>query len=363
VPTVPLNIPGASYDITIRPGLLREIGNLFSSLTRSRTVAIVTDSIVGPLYAHVIEESLRESSMTVILAHVPAGEDHKTFTSIESIYDQLLPARMDRQTPIIAVGGGVLGDMAGFAAATILRGVPFVQMPTTLLAMVDASVGGKTGINHHVGKNLIGAFHQPIAVLIDPEVLKTLPAAELKNGLAECIKHEIIRDADGFAKLEHSIDRAIKLDIEYLTELIAHNVAIKAKVVAADPFEKGERAHLNFGHTFGHAFEIVSNHSISHGEGVSLGMVAASRLANKMGMIDDASVKRIIQLIQKAGLPITGAPGDTSAVLKAMKYDKKVHGDKLRLILPEKIGHVVIRDDIPIDAVSDALQSVQGGGG
>src|SRR4051812_23751993 len=168
VPTVPVEIPGAAYQLIIRPGLLREIGNEISSLTRSRKVCVVTDSLVGPLYVHVVEESLRESAFTVINAHVPTGEDHKTFTSIESIYDQLLPARVDRQTPIIALGGGVIGDMTGFAAATILRGVPFIQVPTTLLAMVDASVGGKTGINHQVGKNLIGAFHQPIAVLIDP---------------------------------------------------------------------------------------------------------------------------------------------------------------------------------------------------
>ena len=176
MPTVPVNIPGASYSIDIRPGLLREIGNLVSSLTRSRKVGVVTDSIVGPLYVHVVNESLRESAFTIITAHIPTGEDHKTFTSIEAIYDQLLPSRIDRATPLIALGGGVIGDMTGFAAATILRGVPFIQVPTTLLAMVDASVGGKTGINHRVGKNLIGAFHQPIGVLIDPEVLKTLPA-------------------------------------------------------------------------------------------------------------------------------------------------------------------------------------------
>jgi 3-dehydroquinate synthase len=355
-----VNIPGASYNIEIRPGLLRDLGNQISSLTRSRKVCIVTDSLVGPLYVHIVEESLRECSFTVISAHVPTGEDHKTFTSIESIYDQLLPARLDRQTPIIALGGGVIGDMTGFAAATILRGVPFIQVPTTLLAMVDASVGGKTGINHRVGKNLIGAFHQPIAVLIDPEVLKTLPARELRGGLAECIKHDVIRDADGFAKLEESIEQALKLDMSYLTELVAHNVAIKAAVVAADPFEKGERAHLNFGHTFGHAFETLTHYAMSHGEAVGVGMVAASRLAQKLGTLDEASVGRIVTLIQRAGLPTGGAPDDTNALLEAMKFDKKVHGGKLRVILPQHIGHVEIRDDVPIEAVREALVSVQG---
>jgi len=361
VPTVPVNIPGASYNIEIRPGLLRDLGNQISSLTRSRKVCIVTDSMVGPLYVHVVEEALRECSFTVVSAHIPTGEDHKTFTSIEAIYDQILPSRIDRQTPLIALGGGVIGDMTGFAAATILRGVPFIQVPTTLLAMVDASVGGKTGINHRVGKNLIGAFHQPIAVLIDPEVLKTLPARELRGGLAECIKHDIIRDSTGFAHLETSIERALKLDIGYLTELVAHNVAIKAAVVAADPFEKAERAHLNFGHTFGHAFESVSNYAMSHGESVAVGMVAASRLAQKLGMIDETSVARIVTLIERAGLPTSGAPADTNALVESMKFDKKVHGGKLRLILPDRIGNVVIRDDVPVEAVRDAIKSVQGG--
>ena len=360
MPTVPVNIPGATYNIEIRPGLLREIGSRISALTRSRKVGIVTDSLVGPLYVHVVEESLRESAFTIVSAHVPTGEDHKTFTSIEAIYDQLLPARLDRQTPILALGGGVIGDMTGFAAATILRGVPFIQVPTTLLSMVDASVGGRTGINHHVGKNLIGAFHQPIGVLIDPEVLKTLPARELYAGLAECIKHDIIRDAEGFARLENSIERALKIDIEYLTELVAHNVAIKAAVVAADPFEKAERAHLNFGHTFGHAFETLTRYAMSHGEAVGLGMVAASRLAKHLGMLDESSVSRIVDLIDRAGLPTDGAPADSNAVIEAMKFDKKVHGGKLRLILPDRIGHVVIRDDVPEAVVRESVERLRG---
>src|SRR5207244_12783711 len=173
------------------------------------------------------------------LVTIPAGEQHKNLRTLLPVYDELLAGRIELSTPILAVGGGVIGDMTGFAAATILRGVPFIQVPTTLLAMVDASVGGKTGINHRVGKNLIGAFHQPIAVLIDPTVLKTLPARELRSGLAECIKHDIIRDADGFSSLEKNIHRALALDMEYLTDLVAHNVAIKARLVESDPFEKG----------------------------------------------------------------------------------------------------------------------------
>lgn len=360
VPTVSVKIPGATYDIQIKRGLLRELGKHVGAVSRSRKVAVVTDSIVGPLYSQRVEEALGESGIDAVTARVPAGEDHKTVRSIEAIYDQLLPARLDRSTPVIALGGGVIGDMAGFAAATILRGIPFIQVPTTLLAMVDASVGGKTGVNHATGKNLIGSFHQPIAVLIDPEVLQTLPPRELRGGLAECIKHDIIRDAEGFNRLEKEIGRALALDIDYLTELVAHNVAIKARVVEADPFEKGERAHLNFGHTFGHAIETVSHYQYSHGECVALGMVAAADLAVRLGMIDDASRRRICDVIAKAGLPTGGMKLDVKQVVETMAFDKKVKSGRLRFVLPERIGNVVIRDDVPMDRVTQATESLRG---
>jgi 3-dehydroquinate synthase len=235
-----------------------------------------------------------------------------------------------------------------------------VQVPTTLLAMVDASVGGKTGVNHAVGKNLIGAFHQPIAVFADPHTLRTLPPRELRGGLAECIKHDVIRDADGFARLERDISRAIALDMTYLTELVAHNVAIKARVVEADPFEQGERAHLNFGHTFGHAIETVSQYAYSHGESVALGMAAASQLAVDLGMLDEPSRSRIVAVIQAAGLPARGLRMDTDAVVDAMAFDKKVKDGKLRFVLPDRIGHVVVRDDVPVAAVKRAVKAIRG---
>jgi 3-dehydroquinate synthase len=289
---------------------------------------------------------------------MPAGEEHKTIEGASRLYDSLLKSNIERSTPILALGGGVIGDTAGFVAATILRGVPLVQIPTTLLAMVDASVGGKTGVNHPVGKNLIGAFHQPIAVLIDPTVLKSLSPRELRSGLAECIKHDIIRDADGFSNLEKNIPRALSLDMDYLTDLIAHNVAIKARVVEADPFEKGERAHLNFGHTFGHAIENVSHYSYAHGECVALGMIAAARLAASRNMLDQNSIDRIVALIKKAGLPASGLKLSIDEVLKAMLFDKKVKSGKIRFILPDRIGHVVIQDDIPEPLVRQALESL-----
>ncbi len=358
--TVPVNLQSGRYDIVIRPGLLAEVGSVIAQLTRSPKAAIVTDSRVGPLFALLLSQSLKAAGIEPVVATIPAGETHKTFADLSAVYDVFLAHRMECSTPVIAVGGGVIGDMAGFVAATILRGVPFVQVPTTLLAMVDASVGGKTGINHAAGKNLIGAFYQPIAVLIDPQTLRTLPDRELRGGLAECIKHDVIRDAAGFAELEEHIGRALSLDIDYLSMLVAHNVAIKARVVEADPFERGERAHLNFGHTFGHAIETVSRYTLSHGECVGLGMVAASRMAVQLGLLDESSCRRIIRLIEKARLPIGGLTFPAREVVDAMTTDKKVSRGRVRFILPDRIGHATMRDDVPDEMVIRAVESLRG---
>ena len=349
-----------SYEVLNAPGLLRHVGNELRLLGCSHKVAVVTDSNVAPLYLPKVRVSLAEFDFEVVEAVIPAGEAHKTLEDLLPVYDRLLRHKLDRGAVLIGLGGGVVTDMAGFVAATILRGIGLVQVPTTLLSMVDASVGGKTGVNHATGKNLIGSFHQPTLVLIDPEVLRTLPPRELRSGLAECIKHEIIRDAAGLASLERNIRRATEVDVDYLADLIAHNVAIKARVVEADPFEKNERAHLNFGHTFGHAIETVSNYSYAHGECVALGMVAASRLAMKLGMIDEASVRRIVNLIAAAGLPTGGMELDTAQVVEAMAFDKKVKSGKIRFVLPDRIGHVVVRDDVPLDQVREAVESLRG---
>lgn len=348
------------YEVLNGPGILNHVGNQLQLEGYSKRIAVITDSNVGAIYLPPLRASLSGSGFEVIDAVLPAGESHKTLQDLLPIYDRLLQHRIDRGTPIIGLGGGVVTDMAGFVAATVLRGVPLVQIPTTLLSMVDASVGGKTGVNHSVGKNLIGAFHQPVLVMIDPAVLTTLPARELRSGLAECIKHDIIRDAQGFAHLEQNISRALALDVDYLADLIAHNVAIKARVVEADPFEKGERAHLNFGHTFGHAIETVSNYDYAHGECVALGMVAASRLAQRLGMLDGESVARIVKLITAADLPTHGMTLSTDDVVNAMFFDKKVQSGRLRFVLPDAIGHVVIRDDVPIERVREAVDSLRG---
>ena len=356
--TVPVRLAGHSYDITIASGLLAEVGPRLRPLTGAKKAVLVHDSNLPRAHREQVAASLRQTFEQVIDCEVPPGEEHKSVSTVERLYDAMLRANVDRQTPLVALGGGVIGDTAGFVAATVLRGVPFVQVPTTLLAMVDASVGGKTGVNHPVGKNLIGAFHQPVAVFADPITLSTLPPRELRGGLAECIKHDVIRDAAGFDRLEREIGRALALDMDYLADLVAHNVAIKARVVEADPFEHGERAHLNLGHTFGHAIENVSHYEYSHGESVALGMAAAAQLAVDLGMLDERSRRRIVAVIEKAGLPARGMRLDVSAVVDAMAYDKKARSGTLRFVLPDRIGHVIVRDDVPVDAVRRAVESL-----
>lgn len=356
--TVPVEIPGTRYDILIDFDLLQGCGPVIASLTGAGKVGVVTDSHVGPHYAQRLSQALQSAGIEAVVATIPAGEQNKTIDHLLPVYDQFLRARIDRRTPVLALGGGVIGDMTGFVAGTILRGVPFIQMPTTLLAMVDASVGGKTGINHAVGKNLIGVFHQPQAVLIDPQVLRTLPPRELRGGLAECIKHDIIRDAAGFADLEKNIARAVTGDLPYIAKLVAHNVAIKAKVVAADPHEHGERAHLNLGHTFGHAIETISRYQISHGEGVAYGMLAAAHVAVKLELLSDTDRTRIRNVIQAAGLPVAQLGLDPQAVVDAMIFDKKVKAGRIRLVLPDGIGAATIRDDVSPELMLEAVRSL-----
>jgi 3-dehydroquinate synthase len=354
-------LPGAAYDIHIGPGLLATLGERLKTLAPAGRIAVMTDSTVGPLALPALGHSCAAADMTIIAEHVvPAGENHKTLANVEQALDTFLRAKAERTTPIVALGGGMIGDMAGFAASILLRGVPFVQVPTTLLAMVDASVGGKTGVNHAVGKNLIGTFHQPIAVFADVSLLRTLPASELASGLAECIKHELIRDADGFAKLERTLDAIIAGDETARAELVTHNVRIKAAVVERDPYERGERAHLNFGHTFGHAIEKVSNFRYSHGESVALGMAAAGFMSQRLGLIEESARQRLLTLIRRAGLPTSGMTLDPSAVMEAMAFDKKVKSGRIRFVLLERIGSAMVRDDVPPALVREAVESLRG---
>jgi 3-dehydroquinate synthase len=348
------------YEIQVRPGLLQQAGSWLRANLPTAKAAIVTDSNVATTHAKAVADSVSAAGIEPIVAVIPAGEQYKNLNHLLPVYDQLLWAKIERSTPVLAVGGGVVGDMGGFAAATILRGLPLVQIPTTLLAMVDASVGGKTGVDHASGKNLIGAFYQPRGVLIDPSALASLPPREFRSGLAECIKHNLIRDAAAFAEMENNIEKIAKLDADALTDLISHNVRIKARVVEADPFEKGERAHLNFGHTFGHAIETGSSFSYSHGESVALGMTAAAFVCRELKLIDESARQRIVKIIQNAGLPTGMMTLDVGQIVEAMKFDKKVKAGKIRFVLLDGIGKAIVRDDVPPELVKSAVESLRG---
>jgi 3-dehydroquinate synthase len=350
--SVAVELPQHRYEVVIEAGLIGRLGELVRAVAPHARCALVTDETVGRLLGPAAEASLEASGYGISRATLPVGEAHKNLASVERIYAALLADRLERRSPLIALGGGVVGDMAGFAAATYLRGVPFVQCPTTLLAMVDSSVGGKTGFNVAEGKNLIGAFHQPVLVVIDPEVLRSLPDRELRCGLAECIKHAVIRDPSLLDWIGRELDPIQARDPETLVELVRRNVEIKATVVMEDERETGVRAHLNFGHTFAHAIEATAGYGeILHGEAVALGMLAATRTAIEAGLCEAALLDQLVALITGLGLATAVPLADKEALGEAMRHDKKVVGDRLRLILPDRRGGVVIRDDVPADCV------------
>ena len=335
-----VNLGVRSYPIHVGMRLLEQAGELLRQAGLRGKVAVVTNPTVAQLYLDSLNDALRLADFTVVPILVPDGEGHKSLKSLATIYDRLVAERLERGSCILALGGGVIGDLAGFAAATYLRGVPYVQVPTTLLAQVDSSVGGKTAVNHEDGKNLIGAFYQPKLVLIDIAVLRSLPKRELTAGLAEVIKYGVIEDAALFSLLEQSIDKIIGLNEEMLTRIIATSCAIKARVVEADEREDDYRAVLNFGHTIGHALEAATGYrKFLHGEAVGVGMVKAATLSVNQRFCDVASLKRVVALVQKAGLPVEIPPEVASAsLIQAMEIDKKVAGGKIKFIMCEGIG-------------------------
>ena len=340
------------YHICIGEGLLAHAGKLL----RNRNLgpgpaAIVTNDQIGEHYVDPLRASLTRAGFEPVVCTVPEGEVHKTLATIAGLYDQFLDAGLDRRSPIIALGGGVIGDMTGFAAATYLRGAPFVQIPTSLLAMVDASVGGKTGVDLPQGKNLVGAFKQPEVVIIDPEVMATLPGVEFRSGLAEVVKHGIIDAPDLFEQLEEHGPTS-------MAHLIADAVRVKVRVVEEDPFEQGRRATLNLGHTFGHAIELVSRFSIRHGEGVAIGQVAAANMAADLGRCDPALATRIANLVERLGLPTRVSGYDADTIMAAMVHDKKRKGKTLRFVIPQALGDVMVIDDPGEEAVRAAVASV-----
>ena len=358
---VKIDLPHHRYEVRIEPGALTQVGQWLKEVAPHDRAAMFADQAIDGTHGPTARRSIESAGYELVSVTVPASEPTKNLDTVRSLYDSLLNARLERKSPIVALGGGVTGDTVGFVAATYLRGVPLVQCPTTLLAMVDASVGGKVGVNVPQGKNLIGSFYQPQLVAIDTDSLATLPPRQLRCGLAECVKHGMIRDAQLFDWIEANIDAVTALDSDTVVELIERNVAIKAAVVMADEKEAGQRAHLNFGHTFGHAVESTQGYGGHlHGEAVSVGMVAATHLAVAAGRCPGDVADRLTRLLQRIGLPTSADDlPPTDDLLDAMAMDKKVADGRLRFVLPDRIGHVDIVSDVPRQAVAAAWEAIR----
>jgi len=353
--TLTVSLADRSYPIHIGNGLLGQVDLILPHLKRKQ-VAIVSNTTVAPLYMQAIAQPLRDAGVSVIEIILPDGEAYKNNQTLQIIYDHLLQNRCERNTTLIALGGGVIGDLTGYAAATYLRGVPFIQVPTTLLSQVDSSVGGKTGINHPLGKNMIGAFYQPKLVLADIDTLKTLPQRELSAGVAEVIKYGLIRDADFFDWLETNMSALMALDTAVASYAIYRSCQNKAEVVVADEHEQGERALLNLGHTFGHAIENAMGYGVwLHGEAVATGTVMAADLSQRMGWLDAAQIARIKTIMQAAKLPITAPDLGADEYLRLMQLDKKVSDGRIRLILQQDIGKAVITADYDAEKLKQTL--------
>ncbi len=355
---VSVQLGNRSYAIKIAPGLLQKLGGECARLKLGDRCAIITDTNVGKKFAKAAFESLAKAGFEPVLVTVPAGEKSKRISVVEKCYDQLAAHRLERKSFIVALGGGVVGDLAGFVAATYLRSIPFVQVPTTLLAQVDSSVGGKTGVNLRAGKNLVGAFYQPKLVLCDLDTLKTLPEREFRAGLAEVIKYGIIYDAKLFAQLERALPKILERETQTLSQVIARCCKIKAEVVGQDETESGLRAILNFGHTIGHAIENSSGYGkFLHGEAISIGQVCAAKLSQKILGLLERDVERIKSLFQRAGLPvqINLTAAHREKLFAAMMLDKKVSGGEIKFVLAVEIGRVEFGQKVPLKFIEQAL--------
>ncbi|MBL8416733.1 MAG: 3-dehydroquinate synthase [Dechloromonas sp.] len=355
--TLTVQLAERSYPIHIGVGVLTHADLLIPHL-KQKKVVIVSNTTVAPLYLDRLRSTLEKAGISVLPVILPDGERYKTWETLNLIFDSLLGAHCERSTTLIALGGGVIGDMGGFAAACYQRGMPFIQVPTTLLSLVDSSVGGKTAINHPLGKNMIGAFYQPKLVLADIATLDTLPDRELRAGLAEVIKYGLIRDHEFFVWLEANMESLLAREREALAYAVYRSCENKAEVVAADERESGERALLNLGHTFGHAIETGLGYGEwLHGEAIAAGTLIAAELSKRLGWIDGASVARIESLFLRAGLPVYGAPLGATRYLELMRHDKKVQDGKLRLVLLADIGKGVIFDAAEEETIRAAIDA------
>ncbi|HEV3021079.1 MAG TPA: 3-dehydroquinate synthase [Pirellulales bacterium] len=357
--TVPVELGERSYTIEIGTGNLAGVAHFLSQRCRTRHAIVITDEHVQQPWASSVAESFGADGLTVDLVVVEPGEATKSVETASELWEKFAELSAHRRSVVVAVGGGVVGDLAGFVAATYARGVPLLQIPTTLLAQVDSSVGGKVGVNLPQAKNMVGAFWQPLGVLIDTAVLETLPPRDYRAGLAEVVKYGVILDAEFFAYLEANVKALIERQGDVLRQVIARSCELKAQVVSRDEREEtGLRAVLNYGHTFGHGFETLTGYaSLLHGEAVAMGMLCASRLAERLGRVDAACTRRQRDLLGQLGLPLVPPSGlDPAAVLAVMGRDKKVEQGKLRFVLPTRLGHAELVEGVPIEIVADVLR-------
>jgi 3-dehydroquinate synthase len=346
-----------SYPIYIGAGLLGR-GELIAEKLPQQRAAIISNSTIAPLYLASLQRALEARGVTVVPVILPDGESHKNWETLNRIFDALLENHCERSTALIALGGGVVGDLAGFAAAVYQRGVPYIQVPTTLLAQVDSAVGGKTAINHPLGKNMIGAFHQPLAVVSDTDTLATLPARELAAGLAEVVKYGLIRDPSFFEWLEANVARLARREPEALAYAIERSCANKAEVVSRDELESGPRALLNFGHTFGHAIEAGTGYGAwLHGEAIAAGMLLAAKLSQRLGLIEPQDVRRVSAVLKQAGLPLEPPALGAQRYLELMGHDKKVEGGRIRFVLLRRIGEAFVSGEVPRAALAEVLDA------
>lgn len=364
MPIIDVNLPSQPYVVAIEPGLLGALGERVRAVAPHDRALLVVDRRIAETHGHIAAESLRSAGYDVAVRELDADEKQKSLAVVRSLYDAMLRVPLERSSPVIALGGGLVGDVAGFAAATYLRGVPLVHVPTTLLAMVDAAIGGKTAVNIELpdgslGKNMIGAFWQPRAVISDPAVLRTLDERDFRCGMAESIKHGLISSESLLRWLEDNRDGIMQQNHSVLTDLIHRSAGVKVSIVIEDEREADRRAVLNLGHTFAHAIEPIAKLDLRHGEAVSLGLCAAAHVSRQRGMIDDRQLGRIEAIVAAFGLPARLAqPIDVSRLIAAMQYDKKVADGRVRLILPRGLGAAEIVNDVPQAAIDAAWRHV-----
>lgn len=357
LPKVTVNINENSYPVYISPGLICHTGKIINEHGSRGNYAVVTDEVINELHGEKLKKALKKLENHPELITIPSGEETKSWNQAGSLIGELLGKELDRQSTIIAFGGGVIGDLSGFVAAIYMRGINLIQIPTTLLAQVDSSIGGKTAVNHPLGKNLIGAFKQPLMVISDTSILKTLPLKQIRSGIAEVVKHGVIADRALLSYVENNVSEIIKANPDTLSHIVRRSVEIKTEFIRRDERELTDiRALLNYGHTVGHALETLTNSKLSHGEAVAIGMLIASRISEKLGFIKPSTISRQEQLLKNLGFETKPPSIDPLEVTRVMRYDKKVKDGRIRFVLPTGIGTPPILKSIPEKMITEVIE-------